>query len=102
MIKALAAMNFPLTEPELEAVAIETGKVMISAMALLDQANVHTYGKPEITQVPIGVRNHPGILITGHDLEDLEDLLVQTEGTGVDVYTHSEMWASHQYPYLSK
>jgi hydroxylamine reductase len=102
MIKTLASMNFPQTESELEAIAIETGKTMISAMALLDQANVHAYGKPEITNVPIGVRNHPGILITGHDLKDLEDLLVQTEGTGIDVYTHSEMWAGHQYPFFKK
>jgi hydroxylamine reductase len=102
MIKALAAMNFPQSEPELEATAIETGKIMISAMALLDQANVHAYGKPEISKVSIGVRNRPGILITGHDLKDLEELLIQTEGTGVDVYTHSEMWAAHQYPFFKK
>jgi hydroxylamine reductase len=102
LIKTLAAMNFPQTESELEATAIETGKIMISAMALLDQANVQMYGKPEITNVPIGVRNRPGILITGHDLKDLEELLVQTEGAGIDVYTHSEMWAAHQYPFLKK
>jgi hydroxylamine reductase len=102
MIKAMAAMNFPQTESELETIAIETGKTMTSAMALLDRANVHAYGKPEITNVPIGVRNHPGILITGHDLKDLEDLLVQTEGTGIDVYTHCEMWAAHQYPFFKQ
>lgn len=102
LIKTLAAMNYSQTESDLEATAIETGKVMISAMALLDQANVHAYGKPEITKVPIGVRNRPGILITGHDLKDLEDLLIQTEGAGVDVYTHSEMWAAHQYPFFKK
>jgi hydroxylamine reductase len=102
MIKALAAMNYSQTEAELELLAIETGRAMISAMALLDTANVHAYGIPEITQVPIGVRSRPGILITGHDLKDLEDLLVQTEGTGVDVYTHSEMWAAHQYPFFKK
>jgi hydroxylamine reductase len=102
MIKALTAMNYPLPEPRLEAMAIETGRIMISAMALLDQANVQAYGKPEITQVPIGVRNRPGILITGHDLKDLEDLLVQTESTGVDVYTHCEMWAAWQYPFFKK
>jgi hydroxylamine reductase len=102
MIKTLAAMNFPQTESELESAAIETGKIMIAAMALLDQANVQAYGKPEITQIPIGVRSRPGILITGHDLKDLEELLVQTEGTGVDVYTHSEMWGAHQYPFFKK
>jgi hydroxylamine reductase len=102
MIKALAAMNFPQTEAELESTAIETGKIMIAAMALLDQANVQAYGKPEITQIPIGVRNRQGILITGHDLKDLEELLIQTEGTGVDVYTHSEMWGAHQYPFFKK
>jgi hydroxylamine reductase len=102
MIPALAAMNYPQTEAELEAAAIETGRIMIAAMALLDQANVHAYGKPEITKVSIGVRNRPGILVTGHDLKDLEELLIQTEGTGVDVYTHSEMWAAHQYPFFRK
>ncbi len=102
MIQALASMNHPQTEQELEWTAIETGKAMISAMALLDQAHVETYGTPEITKVPIGVRRRPGILITGHDLKDLEDLLVQTEGAGVDVYTHSEMWAAHQYPVFKK
>jgi hydroxylamine reductase len=102
MIKALSAMNYPLSEQDLEAIAIETGRIMISAMALLDEANVHAYGKPEITQVPIGVRNRPGILITGHDLKDLEDLLIQTVGTGIDVYTHSEMWAARQYPFFRK
>ena len=101
-IRTLAAMNHPMTEAELEAAAIGAGKIMISAMALLDHANVQAYGKPEIVQVPIGVRNRPGILVTGHDLKDLEDLLIQTEGTGVDVYTHSEMWAAHQYPFFRK
>jgi hydroxylamine reductase len=102
MIKALAAMNFPQTESALESTAIETGKIMIAAMTLLDEANVQAFGKPEITQIPIGVRNRPGILITGHDLKGLEELLVQTEGTGVDVYTHSEMWGAHQYPFFKK
>jgi hydroxylamine reductase len=100
MIRTLASMNLPRTESELEATAIESGKTMISAMALPDQANVHAYGKPEITNVHIGVRDRPGILITGHDLKDLEELLVRTEGTGIDVYTHCEMWAAHQYPFF--
>jgi hydroxylamine reductase len=102
MIKTLAAMNHPQTESELESTAIETGKIMITAMALLDEANVQVYGKPEISQISIGVRNRPGILITGHDLKDLEALLTQTQGTGIDVYTHSEMWAAHQYPFFKK
>lgn len=102
LIKTLAAMNGPQSEPELESAAIETGKIMISAMALLDQANVHIYGTPQITKVPIGVRDRPGILITGHDLKDLEDLLVQTERMGLDIYTHCEMWAAHQYPFFKK
>lgn len=102
MIRTLAAMNFPRTESELEAEAVETGRIMIAAMALLDRANVAAYGTPEIVRVPLGVRKNPGILVTGHDLKDLEELLEQTEGTGVDVYTHSEMWAAHQYPRLRK
>lgn len=102
MIRSLAAMNYPRTEQELEEGALETGRIMVSAMALLDEANVRAYGKPEITKVPLGVRDRPGILITGHDLKDLEDLLVQTQGTGVDVYTHCEMWAAHQYPFFRK
>ncbi len=102
MIRALAAMNFPRTESELEEAAVETGRIMIAAMALLDQAHAAVYGTPEIVRVPLGVRKNPGILVTGHDLRDLEELLEQTEGTGVDVYTHSEMWAAHQYPRLRK
>ncbi|MBN2337050.1 MAG: hydroxylamine reductase [Acidobacteria bacterium] len=100
MIRSLAAMNIPRTESELEAAAVETGRIMIAAMALLDRAHAAVYGTPEIVRVPLGVRRSPGILITGHDLRDLEELLEQTEGTGVDVYTHSEMWAAHQYPRL--
>ena len=71
-------------------------------MALLDEANTGTYGNPEITKVNIGVKNRPGILISGHDLKDLEELLKQTEGTGVDVYTHSEMLPAHYYPAFKK
>ena len=71
-------------------------------MALLDKANTETYGNPEITKVNIGVRNNPGILISGHDLRDLEMLLEQTQGTGVDVYTHSEMLPAHYYPAFKK
>ena len=74
----------------------------VKAMALLDSANTGTYGNPEITKVDIGVRNNPGILISGHDLRDLEELLEQTAGTGVDVYTHSEMLSGQYYPYFKK
>ena len=89
-----------LTIDELIALTLETGKVGVDGMALLDQANTETYGNPEITKVNIGVRNNPGILVSGHDLKDLELLLKQTEGTGVDVYTHSEMLPAHYYPHL--
>ena len=91
-----------LTIDELIALTLETGKVGVDGMALLDQANTETYGNPEITKVNIGVRNNPGILVSGHDLKDIEQLLIQTEGTGVDVYTHSEMLPAHYYPNLKK
>ena len=87
---------------ELTALALETGKFGVCGMALLDDANTSTYGHPEITKVNIGVRNNPGILISGHDLKDLEMLLEQTEGTGVDVYTHGEMLPGHYYPKFKK
>ncbi|WP_313340348.1 hydroxylamine reductase [Sedimentibacter sp.] len=87
---------------DLVALTLETGKVGVSAMALLDKANTSTFGNPEITKVNIGVGQNPGILISGHDLGDLEQLLKQTEGTGVDVYTHSEMLPAHYYPHLKK
>ena len=91
-----------LTVDELIALTLETGKVGVDGMALLDSANTGTYGHPEITKVNIGVRNNPGILVSGHDLKDLELLLKQTEGTGVDVYTHSEMLPAHYYPAFKK
>lgn len=87
---------------ELIALTLETGKYGVDAMALLDAANTGAYGNPEITSVDIGVRKNPGILISGHDLRDLEMLLEQTEGTGVDVYTHSEMLPAHYYPAFKK
>ena len=86
----------------LTALALETGKFGVQGMALLDKANTTAYGNPEITEVNIGVRNNPGILISGHDLRDLEMLLEQTAGTGVDVYTHSEMLPAHYYPAFKK
>ncbi|WP_394867269.1 hydroxylamine reductase [Paraclostridium bifermentans] len=91
-----------LSVDELIGLTLETGKVGVDGMALLDSANTGTYGHPEITKVNIGVRNNPGILISGHDLKDLELLLKQTEGTGVDVYTHSEMLPAHYYPAFKK
>ncbi len=87
---------------ELVALTLETGKVGVSGMAILDKANTETYGHPEMTKVNIGVRNNPGILVSGHDLKDLEQLLKQTEGIGVDVYTHSEMLPAHYYPAFKK
>ncbi len=91
-----------LTVEDLVALTMETGKVGVDGMALLDTANTATYGNPEITKVNIGVGKNPGILVSGHDLADIEQLLIQTEGTGVDVYTHSEMLAAHYYPNLKK
>ena len=91
-----------LTADDLVALTLETGKFGVDGMALLDQANSGTYGNPEITTVDIGVRNNPGILISGHDLKDLEQLLEQTKDAGVDVYTHSEMLAGQYYPVFKK
>jgi len=87
---------------DLIALTLETGRVGVAAMAQLDAANTGHFGNPELSEVNIGVRNNPGILISGHDLKDLEELLQQTEGTGIDVYTHSEMLPAHYYPHLKK
>lgn len=87
---------------EYVAIVLECGKFGVDAMALLDKANTTAYGNPEMTKVNIGVRNNPAILVSGHDLKDLEILLAQTEGTGVDVYTHSEMLPAHYYPAFKK
>lgn len=95
-------LNDNLTVDELVALTLETGKVGVDGMALLDSANTGTYGHPEMTKVNIGVRNNPGILVSGHDLKDLEQLLEQTKGTGVNVYTHSEMLPAHYYPAFKK
>lgn len=91
-----------LTVDDLVALTLETGKYGVQGMADLDTANTTAYGNPEITKVDIGVRKNPGILISGHDLKDLEMLLEQTKGTGVDVYTHSEMLPAHYYPFFKK
>ena len=101
--RALAAtLDDSLTVEDLTALALETGKYGVQGMALLDQANTSAYGNPEITRVSIGVGDKPGILVSGHDLRDLEMLLEQTQGTGVDVYTHSEMLPAHYYPAFKK
>ncbi|OPJ65738.1 hydroxylamine reductase [Clostridium chromiireducens] len=103
MAKALAAtIDDSLTVDDYVALALEAGKFGVDGMALLDKANTESYGHPEITTVDIGVRTNPGILISGHDLRDLEMLLEQTEGTGVDVYTHGEMLAGQYYPKFKK
>ena len=100
--RGLVATTFPLSADQLVQMVLECGKNGVDAMALLDKANTDTYGNPEITKVEIGVRKNPGILVSGHDLRDLYELLEQTEGTGVDVYTHSEMLPAHYYPAFKK
>ena len=101
--EALAStLDDSLSADDLVALTLRTGEFGVKAMALLDEANTSKYGNPEITSVNIGVRNNPGILISGHDLTDLEQLLEQTKGTGVDVYTHSEMLPAHYYPFFKK
>ncbi|HPN29186.1 MAG TPA: hydroxylamine reductase [Thermotogota bacterium] len=101
--KALAAtLSTRLSAEDLVALTLETGEYGVAAMSLLDGANTTTYGHPQITKVNIGVRKNPGILISGHDLKDLEELLEQTQGTGVDVYTHGEMLPAQYYPAFKK
>ena len=103
MQSALAkTLDDTLSVDDLVALTLETGKYGVQGMADLDTANTSAYGNPEITSVDIGVRNNPGILISGHDLKDLEMLLEQTKDTGVDVYTHSEMLPAHYYPFFKK
>ncbi|MCQ4925600.1 hydroxylamine reductase [Tissierella carlieri] len=97
--KAMAAtLDNGLTADDLVALTMETGKYGVDVMALLDKANTSTYGNPEITEVNIGVRNNPAILVSGHDLKDFEELLEQTKGSGVDIYTHGEMLPANYYP----
>ena len=97
-----ATTDDTLTVDELVALVLECGKNGVDAMALLDKANTETYGNPEITEVNIGTRNNPGILISGHDMKDMEELLEQTKGTGIDVYTHGEMLPANYYPAFKK
>ncbi|WP_418809552.1 hydroxylamine reductase [Phascolarctobacterium faecium] len=101
--KALAkTLDDSLSTDDLTSLVLETGSFGVKVMALLDTANTSTYGNPEITKVELGVRNNPAILISGHDLRDLEMLLEQTANTGIDVYTHSEMLPAHYYPAFKK
>ena len=102
MMEALAKTTQDLPVDELIGLTLETGKFGVDVMALLDAANTSTYGNPEVSKVNIGVRNNPAILISGHDLRDMEDLLKQAEGSGVDVYTHSEMLPANYYPEFKK
>ena len=98
----VATQNDNLSADELTGLVLKCGSFGVNVMALLDKANTSTYGNPELTKVNIGVGNNPAILISGHDLRDMQDLLEQTEGTGVDVYTHSEMLPAHYYPAFKK
>ena len=103
VMKGLAATtNDTLSVDDLVALVLECGQYGVETMALLDEANTEAYGHPEPTEVNIGVRNNPGILISGHDLRDMEELLEQTKGTGIDVYTHSEMLPANYYPAFKK
>lgn len=101
-MKALASTTKDLSVDEMTGLVLKAGEIAVQTMALLDRANTETYGNPEITKVNIGVGTRPAILISGHDLRDMEDLLKQTEGTGVDVYTHGEMLPAHYYPAFKK
>jgi hydroxylamine reductase len=102
LMEALASTIRDLSVDDMIAMVMKAGETAVNTMALLDKANTAAYGHPEITEVNIGVRNNPGILISGHDLKDMEELLKQTEGTGVDVYTHGEMLPANYYPAFKK
>ena len=100
--EALESTTREMSTDDMIGMVMKTGEMGVSGMALLDKANTESYGHPEITTVELGVKNNPGILISGHDLRDIEDLLKQTEGTGIDIYTHSEMLPAHYYPAFKK
>lgn len=102
MVEALASTTKDLSVDQMVGLVLKAGEIAVSTMALLDEANTSTYGNPEITEINIGVGKNPGILISGHDLKDMEELLKQTEGTGVDVYTHGEMLPANAYPAFKK
>ncbi len=97
-VTALAGTLKDLSVDELVALTMKTGEITVRTLALLDKANTAAYGSPEVTRVNLGVRKNPGILVSGHDLRDLEELLEQSAGSGVDIYTHSEMLPAHSYP----
>ncbi|MBN1631485.1 MAG: hydroxylamine reductase [Thermoleophilia bacterium] len=102
IVEALASTTKDLSVDEMVGLVLKAGEKAVAVMALLDEANTTTYGHPELTEVNIGVRSNPGILISGHDLKDMDELLKQTEGTGVDVYTHGEMLPANYYPAFKK
>ncbi len=102
LVEGMASTTKELSVDEMIAKVLKAGEIAVSAMAILDKANTETYGNPEISEVNIGVGKNPGILISGHDLKDMEELLKQTEGTGVDVYTHGEMLPANYYPAFKK
>ena len=100
--EALESTTRELSIDEMVGLVLKAGEVAVTTLALLDEANTSSYGAPEITEVNIGVGSNPGILISGHDLKDMEELLEQTKGTGVDVYTHGEMLPANYYPFFKK
>lgn len=102
IMEALDSTLNDIPVDDMVAMVMKAGETAVNTMALLDEANTSTYGHPEITKVNLGVRNNPGILISGHDLKDMEELLKQTEGTGVDIYTHGEMLPANYYPAFKK
>ncbi|MEN6474517.1 MAG: hydroxylamine reductase [Syntrophaceae bacterium] len=102
IMEGLSSTTRDLSADEMTGLVLRAGEIAVKTMALLDQANTATYGHPEITTVSLGVRGKPGILISGHDLKDLSELLEQTQGTGIDVYTHGEMLPAHYYPAFKK
>jgi len=102
LVEGMASTTKDLSVDEMVTKVLKAGEIAVSAMAILDKANTETYGNPEISEVNIGVGKNPGILISGHDLKDMEELLKQTEGTGVDVYTHGEMLPANYYPAFKK
>jgi len=102
LVEGMASTTKDLSVDEMVAKVLKAGEIAVNAMAILDKANTETYGNPEISEVNIGVGKNPGILISGHDLKDMEELLKQTEGTGVDVYTHGEMLPANYYPAFKK
>ncbi|OQY44680.1 MAG: hydroxylamine reductase [Anaerolineaceae bacterium 4572_78] len=102
LIEGMASTTKDLSVDEMIAQVMKAGEVAVNAMSILDKANTETYGNPEISEVNIGVGKNPGIIISGHDLKDIDELLTQTEGTGVDIYTHGEMLPAHYYPAFKK